>query len=152
MTNVTHTTFTEAKIDTEALPTWRWDSTLTPDKLGIVSVKPEALSIRGLNDYITYRINNEQDTSRYELALWRKLLQPVTVCVMLLMALSFIFGPLRSVTMGARIIMGVLTGFGFFITNEVFGPLSLVYNIPPALGALLPSLLFAGIATVLLSR
>ena len=67
-------------------------------------------------------------------------------------ALSFIFGPLRSVTMGARIIMGVLTGFGFFITNEVFGPLSLVYNIPPALGALLPSLLFAGIATVLLSR
>ena len=152
VTNVTHTTFTEAKIDTEALPTWRWDSTLTPDKLGIVSVKPEALSIRGLNDYITYRINNEQDTSRYELALWRKLLQPVTVCVMLLMALSFIFGPLRSVTMGARIIMGVLTGFGFFITNEVFGPLSLVYNIPPALGALLPSLLFAGIATVLLSR
>ncbi|MFS1704899.1 LPS export ABC transporter permease LptG [Aestuariibacter sp. GS-14] len=152
LTNVTHTTFSEAKIDTEALPTWRWTSTLTPDKLGIVSVKPEALSIRGLNDYITYRTNNEQDTSRYELALWRKLLQPITVCVMLLMALSFIFGPLRSVTMGARIIMGVLTGFGFFITNEVFGPLSLVYNIPPALGALLPSLLFAGIATILLSR
>jgi len=79
-------------------------------------------------------------------------LQPVTVSVMLLMALSFIFGPLRSVTMGARIIMGVLTGFGFFITNEVFGPLSLVYNIPPVLGALLPSILFATVAAALLSR
>lgn len=152
LTQVTHTTFSNDSISTDKEPTWRWMSSLSPDKLGIVTVKPEALSIQGLFDYITYRAGNEQDTSRYELALWRKILQPVTVCVMLLMALSFIFGPLRSVTMGARVIMGVLTGFGFFITNEVFGPLSLVYNIPPALGALLPSLLFAAIATALLSR
>ena len=47
--------------------------------------------------------------------------------------------------MGARVIMGVLTGFGFFILNEVFGPVSLVYQLP-FLGALLPSLLFAAIA------
>ncbi|GGF73004.1 LPS export ABC transporter permease LptG [Alteromonas lipolytica] len=152
LTQVTHTYFGEDAITAETLPTWRWDSSLTPDKLGIVTIKPEALSIQGLVDYITYRANNKQDTSRYELAFWRKVLQPVTVCVMLLMALSFIFGPLRSVTMGARIIMGVLTGFGFFITNEVFGPLSLVYNIPPAMGALLPSILFAAVATALLSR
>lgn len=152
LTNVTHTYFSKNAITAQDAPTWRWSSSLTPDKLGIVTVKPEALSIRGLLDYINYRANNEQDTSRYELALWRKALQPVTVCVMLLMALSFIFGPLRSVTMGARIIMGVLTGFGFFITNEVFGPLSLVYNIPPAIGAILPSLLFAIVATALLAR
>ena len=48
--------------------------------------------------------------------------------------------------------MGVLTGFGFFITNEVFGPLSLVYSLPPVVAALLPSLLFAGVATLLLRR
>ena len=99
-----------------------------------------------------YRKGNGQDSSRYELAFWRKLLQPVSIAVMLLMALSFIFGPLRSVTMGARVIMGVLTGFGFFITNEVFGPLSLVYSLPPFVGAILPSLLFAGVAALLLQR
>ncbi|MDC8832506.1 LPS export ABC transporter permease LptG [Alteromonas gilva] len=152
LTQVTHTRFGEEAITADVEDNWRWNSSLTPDKLGIVTIKPEALSIRGLFDYINYRANNEQDTSRYELALWRKILQPVTVSVMLLMALSFIFGPLRSVTMGARIIMGVLTGFSFFITNEVFGPLSLVYNIPPILGALLPSILFAAIAAALLAR
>jgi lipopolysaccharide export system permease protein len=114
--------------------------------------KPEALSIRGLADYILYLKNNSQDSSRYELALWRKILQPVSITVMLLMALSFIFGPLRSVTMGARVIMGVLTGFSFFIANEVFGPLSLVYNLHPIVGALLPSAIFAVIASYLLRK
>jgi lipopolysaccharide export system permease protein len=149
---VTVTTFTPDSIDIANLERADWMSTLSPDKLGIVAVKPEALSIRGLNEYVNYLINNDQDPSRYQLAFWRKVFQPISVAVMVLMALSFIFGPLRSVSMGARVIMGVLTGFGFFITNEVFGPLSLVYQLPPALGALLPSLLFAGIATVLLRR
>lgn len=130
----------------------QWQSTLTPDKLSVVTVKPEALSIRGLLDYINYLKNNSQDPDRYRLALWRKVLQPVSVAVMLLLALSFVFGPLRSVSMGARIILGVLTGFGFHIVNQVFGSLSLVYAIPPVLGALLPSLVFAVIAAALLKR
>ncbi|MCW8091742.1 LPS export ABC transporter permease LptG [Alteromonas sp. ASW11-130] len=150
--NVDITRFTEEKIDVEKHKRQNWNSSLTPDKLGIVAVKPEALSIEGLTDYIAYLDNNDQDTSRYELAFWRKILQPISIGVMMLMALSFIFGPLRSVTMGARVIMGVLTGFGFFITNEVFGPLSLVYQFPPILGAILPSVLFAAIAAYLLRR
>ena len=140
------------KVITSAQYELQWQSSLTPDKLGVVTVKPEALSITGLQDYIRYLENNNQDASRYVLAFWRKILQPVSVSVMLLMALSFIFGPLRSVTMGARIIMGVLTGFGFFIANEVFGPLSMVYQIPPFFGALLPSIVFGLIAIHLLRR
>lgn len=152
LNNVEITTFTDTQVDIERADRRRWNSTLTPDKLGIVAVKPEALSISGLIDYVKYLESNDQDPSRYELALWRKILQPVSVGVMLLMALSFIFGPLRSVTMGARVIMGVLTGFGFFILNEVFGPVSLVYQLPPVLGALLPSLLFAAVAAVMLRK
>ncbi len=152
LSDVEVTEFSETKVSVEENERMRWNSTLTPDKLGIVAVKPEALSITGLLDYVNYLENNDQDPARYELALWRKIFQPISVGVMLLMALSFIFGPLRSVTMGARVIMGVLTGFGFFILNEVFGPVSLVYQLPPFLGALLPSLLFAAIAGVMLKR
>ena len=129
-----------------------WRSSLTPDKLSVIKVKPEALSISGLYEYIQYLKNNSQDADRYELALWRKVLQPLSVSIMLLMALSFIFGPLRSVTMGARIVLGVLTGFGFFVTNEVFGALSGVYQMPPLLGAALPSMVFACFAVYLLQR
>lgn len=152
LSNVEVTQFTETQVSVDYTDRMRWNSTLTPDKLGIVAVKPEALSITGLLDYVNYLDNNDQDPSRYELALWRKIFQPISVGVMLLMALSFIFGPLRSVTMGARVIMGVLTGFGFFILNEVFGPVSLVYQLPPFLGALLPSLLFAAVAGLMLRR
>jgi len=144
--------FSDAQIDRIELKQLNWDSSLTPDKLGIVAVKPEALSIRGLLDYVGYLKNNGQDASRYELAFWRKVFQPLSVAVMLLLAMSFIFGPLRSVTMGARTIMGVLAGFGFFISNEVFGQVSLVFQLQPFLGALLPSVVFAMLAGFLLKR
>lgn len=131
---------------------WRWESELTPDKLGVVTVRPESLPISGLRDYIGYLEANNQDTSRYELAFWRKILAPLTVAVMLLVALAFIFGPLRTVTMGARVLMGVITGFAFYMIDEVFGPVSQVYQVPPLLGALLPGVIFASMALYLLTR
>jgi lipopolysaccharide export system permease protein len=129
-----------------------WNSSLTPKKLGVVTVTPESLSLRGLVDYLDYLEANEQDPSRYELAFWRKIMQPLTVAVMLLVALSFIFGPLRSVSMGARIMMGVFTGILFFISNEVLGSLSLVYQLPPIMGAMLPNILFISAAWYYMSK
>lgn len=143
---VTELRFAEEQIVQTKQDTQRWRSTLTPDKLSVVSIKPEMLSLRGLNEYIDYLKQNGQEASRYELAYWRKILQPLTVAAMLLLALSFIFGPLRSVTMAARVLLGILTGFGFYMSNEVFGPLALVYQLPPLAGAAIPSILFIGIS------
>lgn len=140
------------KSTTTNVDSLKWISTLTPDKLGVVSIKPEALSIAGLFDYLEYLKVNKQDTSRYDLALWRKIFQPLTVGVMMLLALSFVFGPLRSVSMGARLVMGIITGFIFHLTNQAFGPISLVYNIPPIVGAILPNLLFLGAAGFFLNK
>ncbi len=52
---------------------------------------------------------------------------------MMLMALSFIFGPLRSVSMGVRVVTGISFGFLFYVLDQIFGPLSLVYGLPPIL-------------------
>lgn len=152
LTKVNYTFIGNDKIRGQDIDQGSWQSTLTPDKLSVVSVKPEALSIQGLTEYVQYLDNNSQDSDRYNLALWRKILQPVSIGVMLLLALSFVFGPLRSVTMGARVIMGVLAGFAFFISNETFGTFSLVFQLPPVLGAITPSLVFAAIAGYLLRR
>lgn len=150
--NVELLTFSETSIAKNDVPFMNWNSTLTPDKLGIVAIKPEALSIQGLVSYVNYLENSDQDSERYKLAFWRKVLQPISVAVMLLMALSFIFGPLRSVTMGARTIMGVMVGFTFFIANQVFGQFSLVFQLPALVGAILPSIVFAIVAVLLLRR
>ncbi|MBB1268934.1 LPS export ABC transporter permease LptG [Shewanella sp. SR44-3] len=136
------TGFSDDKITLVEQALQSWDSSLTPDKLGVVSVKPEALSIQGLLDYLDYLEVNQQDPSRYNLALWRKIMQPVTIAVMMLVALSFVFGPLRTVTMGARVLLGVVAGFSFYICNQIFGPMSIVYELPAVVGAMAPSLLF----------
>ncbi len=144
--------FSDDKIDTVKEERLEWTSTLTPDKLGVVTVKPEALSVQGLVSYLDYLEENQQDTSRYMLALWRKLMQPITVAVMLLVALSYIFGPLRSTSMGARIMMGIGTGIIYDFSNRTFGSLSLTYDLPPILGATLPSILFVLVAVYLLRK
>jgi lipopolysaccharide export system permease protein len=144
--------FTPERIIQQQWPQQSWRSSLTPDKLGVVTIKPEMLSLSGLTDYVEYLRQNSQDPSRYELAFWRKALQPVTIIAMLLMALSFIFGPLRSVTMAARVLMGILTGFAFYMSNEVFGPVALVYQLPPLAGALLPSLLFIALSVYFMRK
>ncbi|MDV7105409.1 LPS export ABC transporter permease LptG [Vibrio sp. TH_r3] len=140
------------QLSKEKLKTYDWKSTIEPDKLEIVTVKPEELSLSGIYDYVNYLKASEQDASRYELAFWRKVTQPLSIAVMMLMALSFVFGPLRTVTMGARIISGIIAGFTFYISSEFFGPLSLVYQIPPVVGAVAPSLLFLVFAIMLLRR
>ncbi|WP_448553351.1 LPS export ABC transporter permease LptG [Thalassotalea montiporae] len=152
LSNVKDTKVTDRAVVEETFETLAWKSSLTPEKLGVVTVKPESLSVQGLVSYLEYLSQNEQDQSRYLLAFWRKLVQPLTVAVMLLVALSFIFGPLRSVSMGARIMMGVLTGLLFHITNQVFGSLSLVYQLPPIIGAVMPSILFVSVALFLMKR
>ena len=147
---VVETFVTANKVTSEKLTTKAWVSSLTPDKLGVIT--PESLSLTGLTDYLQYLEDNDQDPSRYLLAFWRKIVQPITVAVMLLMALSFVFGPLRSVSMGARIMMGVGTGILFYISNEVMGSISLVYKLPPLFGAIMPSIIFVCIALYLMQK
>jgi len=152
LTNVTDTKIDNDKITTEKYHVKSWTSSLTPDKLGVVTVKPESLSVTDLIEYLDYLQVNGQDPSRYELAFWRKLVQPITVAVMILVALSYIFGPLRSVSMGARIMMGVGTGILFFVTNQVLGSLSLVYQLPAFFGAIMPSIIFTSIAIYFIKK
>ncbi|MFI8415022.1 LPS export ABC transporter permease LptG [Serratia sp. NPDC078593] len=129
-----------------------WKTNLTPDKLGVVALDPDSLSISGLRNYVNYLKQSGQEASRYQLNMWSKIFSPLSVAVMMLMALSFIFGPLRSVPMGMRVVTGISFGFLFYVMDQIFGPLSLVYSMPPALGALLPSLLFLLISVYMLLK
>ncbi|TDN44565.1 LPS export ABC transporter permease LptG [Haemophilus haemolyticus] len=149
---VNHSMISKDEIKTSNRLSEKWETNLTPDKLGAVSLRPTSLSISGLYNYISFLRETGQDVSRFELTFWRKIFQPVSVGVMMLLALSFIFGSLRSVTAGARIVTGICFGFLFYVVNEIFGQMSVVYNIPAVFGALMPSLLFIVMIWWLLSR
>ena len=149
---VNHSMISKDEITTSNRLSEKWETNLTPDKLGAVSLRPTSLSISGLYNYISFLRETGQNVSRFELTFWRKIFQPVSVGVMMLLALSFIFGSLRSVTAGARIVTGICFGFLFYVVNEIFGQMSVVYNMPAVFGALMPSLLFVVMIWWLLSR
>ncbi len=67
----------------------------------MVALDPDALSISGLHNYVQPVIRDATSS------IWSKIFQPLSVAVMMLMALSFIFGPLRSVPMGVRVVTGL---------------------------------------------
>ncbi len=130
----------------------RWDVALTPQLLNTVVLAPESLSITGLWDYIHYLSDQGLNNDRYWLAFWTKVLQPLVTAALVLMAISFIFGPLRSVTLGQRVFTGVLVGFVFRIAQDLLGPSSQVFGFPPLLAVLLPAVVCAVAGLWLLRR
>ncbi|WP_308836731.1 LPS export ABC transporter permease LptG [Pantoea sp. Nvir] len=129
-----------------------WITNLTPDKLSVVMLNPAALSILGLYNYIKYLMQSGQESNIYWLNMWNKIFQPLSVTVMMLMAISFVFGPLRGVSMGLRVVIGISFGFLFYVLDQIFGPLSLVYGMPAILGAIMPSALFFIISVFVLIK
>jgi len=90
---------------------------------------------------------NGQDASIYEVAFWRKIITPFTTVVMLLLAVPFVLGSLREVSVGQRIFVGTLIGAVFYAFSQSFSYLALVYKFSPFVASTLPAviMLFIGI-------
>ena len=70
----------------------------------------------------------------------------------MLLAIPFIFGSMRSVSMGSRLLAGTLIGIGFYLFNHSMGQLGIVYSIPPFLSATLPTICAVAITSYMLRR
>lgn len=119
----------------------RWKTLLDLDTVKIVAVRPELLSIWKLSGYINYLKNNDLEYSKYELVYWTKLFGPLTILAMVLLAIPFVFGSVRHVSIGKQILLGFLVGITFYIVSRLIGQVGLVYGVPAILSALLPNLL-----------
>ena len=137
--DVATTYFRDGSTEVINTPLERWDVSLSPQLLSTVVMPPESLSISGLWSYSHYLADQGLSNGRYWLAFWTKVLQPFVTVALVLMAISFIFGPLRSVTLGQRVFTGVLVGFTFRIVQDLLGPSSLVFGFPPLLAVLVPA-------------
>lgn len=135
---VSRTQLTQERAETDRLTTWRWDTQITPELLVLEVVENDSLPVRQLWPYARYLEKQGLLFQDVELAFWRKVLQPLAVAGLVLVAMSFIFGPLREGNMGARIFAGVIVGVVFRISQDFFGPASLIFGFPALLAALLP--------------
>lgn len=146
------TTLSPEKIQTQIVENLEWPTQLNPEAMAMVIMEPEYLSITGLYHYAKFLQQQSLRYQPYALAFWKKILQPLASLVMVILAISFIFGPLRSVTMGFRIVSGLIAGMTFYYLQDLMGYLSLVFDVPAFGAALLPVIPFALVAWHLLKR
>lgn len=150
--DVSQTNFTDSKVTTTSFNEQEWGFTFKPKLLGLTSIDTDQKSLPEIHSYIKSSRQGGLATGHYEVIFWQRIFQPLSVLVMIMLAVPFVFGPLRTVTMGLRMLAGVITGFGFYIFNQFVGPMSVVYQVPPFLSAILPSLIFGVIAVVMMLR
>ncbi len=125
---------------------------LDSDMLGVTLVKPVSLSARGLMTYISYLKKNELDSQRYETELWSRIARTVTVIIMPVLALAFVFGSLRSAGSGGRLMIGVLIGLAYFLASEMIANSGQVFRLNPAIVTWLPSAALVAITAFALTR
>lgn len=142
----------DTKIVAEQFDTRTWYSDISPKILDVLVLAPEDLPMRRLYSYANYLERNDQSADEYRLALWQKALQPLAIASLVMIAISFIFGPLRQTTMGYRIFTGVIVGIVFRTSQDLLGPSSLLFGFSPLFAVLTPILVCMGIGLFMLSR
>jgi len=152
LSGVRQRVFLEDRVELHELPAATWSSPLRPDLIDMVTVEPEALSMRDLHVYASFLERNAQDSERYRQALAAKYVFPLASAAMVLLAIPLVFTTPRDGGMGLRIPLGVLIGLVFHVANQAASDVGVVYGLPPLLAALLPSLVAIGAATLLFRR
>jgi len=137
-------------------PTLLWGSFVDATQVRIaralrfLRLTPASLSPLDLVSHIDYLAANNQQTLRFRLSLWQKLALPLNIAAMVLLAIPFVTGPLRSAHSGQRLMLGALIGVLFFFGNQIVQNAGLILQWPAPLTATLPGLLMLSTALSLL--
>lgn len=156
LSEVTQTKFNDSeKADQNIIQTGffdkaNWESAIRPELLNILLVAPEKMSAWNLYSFISHLASNKQKTTRYEVALWSKMIYPLACAVMVILALPFGFLQQRSSSTSTKIFIGILLGVVYQIMNRIFIHLGVLNDWPPLMSAITPTILFlfAGISLI----
>jgi lipopolysaccharide export system permease protein len=146
LTDVAETHFGDADIRVVRHAQQRWRTVLTPDMLAVLLIAPEKMSARSLYRYVAHLRANDQTSTRYELALWAKFINPLIIPVMMLIAIPFALTGPRARGASGKVFIGILVGLAFHLLSKLFGHLGLLNGWPAPLVASLPMAVFVALA------
>ena len=151
--NVAETRFDAEGASVRIHPEMPWRMTANPQLLSAKALfDPGRLSFADLGFQIDYMSREGLDPTRYQVSFWSKALQPLAVLGLVLVALAFVTGPLREAGLGARLGAGIAVGLAFKYLVDVFGPMSVVFSIPPWLAMSVPVAVAWLVGAVLVRR
>lgn len=141
MKSVKETIYKNNSFSVNRVKEMNWKTLLDLSMVKIVATKPELLPVWRLTRYIDYLKSNDLEYTKYELAFWVKIFSPLTILAMVLLAVPFVFGSVRQVSIGKQILLGFIVGVIFFMGSRLIGQMGLVYSVPVVVSALLPTLI-----------
>jgi lipopolysaccharide export system permease protein len=150
--DVVQTRFENAHTSVAKVAEQDWHSVLTPSILSVLLVPPEKMSLWTLYSYVRHLRENRQESTRYEIALWNKVIYPFAVLVMMVLALPFAYLNVREGGVSAKIFAGIMLGLGFHLLNRLFGHVGQLAAWPPVLAAFVPTVGFLALALLMLRR
>ncbi|NRO97883.1 LPS export ABC transporter permease LptG [Paraburkholderia sp. NMBU_R16] len=124
------------------LPEYSLRSELTPQILSVLLIAPDRMSMFNLFRYIQHLTENRQDTQRYDIALWKKLLYPFAVLVMLVLSLPFAYLHTRAGVVGVKVFGGIMLGMSFQLINTLFSHIGMLTTWPAPMTAATPALIY----------
>ncbi|MGP5211033.1 LPS export ABC transporter permease LptG [Psychrobacter alimentarius] len=131
--------------DTLSLP-------FAPESVYLLTRKAEDLSLTQLYEHRQFMRQQDQRSLSHELAFWQKLLSPLSILSLVIVACSFVFGSLRTHSLGLRIVVALLFGLLFSYVQDLVGFVSLATGFSPMLMVLLPIIGSAILGGYLLKR
>jgi lipopolysaccharide export system permease protein len=133
-------------VTTRKLESMKLVSEITPKILSVSSADPERMSANELAVYTRHLSENKQETDRFKIAFWKKLIDPLSIFVLMALALPFAYLHTRSGGVSLKIFIGIMIGVSFILINTLFSHLGLLSTWPPFITAVAPSLLFLALA------
>jgi lipopolysaccharide export system permease protein len=106
--DVVQTRFEDGHVSVSRLAEKEWRSVLTPGILSVLLVAPERMSLWTLFSYVQHLRENRQESGRYEIALWNKIVYPFAILVMMILALPFAYMNVREGRCGTKIFAGII--------------------------------------------
>jgi lipopolysaccharide export system permease protein len=125
---------------------------MSPEFLAEAVVDPASLPIRGLWRYVEHLRANDLESRAWEVALWSRISRSLSTVLLCMLAVAFVFGPLRSAGAGSRTVIGIIIGVVYFLINRTLENSGDVYGLNPLLVAWAPAALLAVVTGVALAR
>lgn len=144
--------FSGTQIDTEQLATLVWHSFLRPAQVSLLTLPADSMRPLDLYRYVGDLERRHQPAARYAAALWAMMDLPLAMAAMILIAVPFAFGSLRSRGMGQQMMLGTMIGILFTLVQQITSHLGVLLNVSPALTATTPSIVLAALAAYLFRR
>lgn len=131
-----------SRVETRKLATLDLASEITPKILSVSRSDPEGMSANELAVYTRHLAENRQETERFKVAFWKKLFGPLSIFVLMALALPFGYLQSRSGGVSLKIFVGIMIGVSFLLIDSLFSHIGILTTWPAFLTALAPSLLF----------